>query len=159
LLSASNDVVLLSGGASVGDYDFVAKCVGDLGSLLFHGVNVRPGKPILAGKVDNCLVFGLPGNPASAFVGYHIFVRDSLRRIGQHATSSMRWVPVEYAAGEPSSRDDFVRCTIEHVGDSLHAKAAHVQGSFGLRSLGAAQALVRIPAGACGAGVYDALLI
>lgn len=75
------DVVLISGGVSVGDYDLVPATLTRLGaSCVFHGVRLQPGKPLWFGVRGTTLVFGLPGNPVSTLVNTELFVRPALRR-------------------------------------------------------------------------------
>jgi molybdopterin molybdotransferase len=77
-----SDLLLVTGGVSVGRYDLVPPTLDSLGMrLLFHKVAMKPGKPILAGVCDGCLVIGLPGNPVSAFAGFAVFVAPILRRM------------------------------------------------------------------------------
>jgi molybdopterin molybdotransferase len=75
-----NDIVLLSGGSSVGTRDLSAQLIGELGEpgLLFHGLALKPGKPTIGGVVDGKLIFGLPGHPASAMVVFDTIVRPWL---------------------------------------------------------------------------------
>ncbi len=74
-----SDLVLLSGGVSMGEYDYVYRVLGEKGvDLLFHKVAVKPGKPICVGTKGSAMVFGLPGNPVSAFVTFQLFVRPSV---------------------------------------------------------------------------------
>lgn len=68
------DFVLLSGGSSLGTEDFMVEAVNELGSVLIHGIAVKPGKPVLVGKVKNKLVLGLPGYPTSALSNFYILV-------------------------------------------------------------------------------------
>ncbi|HEX5045041.1 MAG TPA: gephyrin-like molybdotransferase Glp [Candidatus Polarisedimenticolaceae bacterium] len=76
------DVLLVTGGVSVGAYDLVADVLKGEGlTVLFHGVAMRPGKPLLAGRCGDCLVFGLPGNPLSTFATFLVFVGPALRRL------------------------------------------------------------------------------
>ncbi len=75
------ELLLVSGGVSVGDYDLVADELTRAGvETLFHGIAMKPGKPILAGRIEGRLVIGLPGNPLSAFVGFRLFGEPVLRR-------------------------------------------------------------------------------
>jgi molybdopterin molybdotransferase len=139
------DAVLIVGGASVGDRDFTARVVAELGRIEFHGINVRPGKPLLFGFVNDKPVIGLPGNPASAFVCFHLFGVPLLRRIGGWSDPHHLWFEAPYgAAHEPESRDFFARVTVR----SGRAEPVLEQASFGLRSLGLAHALARLPANA-----------
>jgi molybdopterin molybdotransferase len=75
-----NDIVLLSGGSSVGSRDLSAQLIGELGEpgLLFHGLALKPGKPAIGGVVAGKLIFGLPGHPASAMVVFDVLVRPWL---------------------------------------------------------------------------------
>ena len=76
------DLVVLSGGVSVGDYDLVEEAARRRGyEVLFHNVAMRPGKPILAARRGRRLLFGLPGNPLSAFAGFHVLVAPVVRRL------------------------------------------------------------------------------
>ena len=78
----TGDVLVLTGGVSVGEYDLVGAALIEAGcEVLFHNVSMRPGKPILAAKRGGCLVLGLPGNPVSAFTGFHVFVAPALRKL------------------------------------------------------------------------------
>lgn len=78
----AGDVLILSGGVSVGAYDLVGEALQRAGcEVLFHQVAMRPGKPILAANRAGCLVLGLPGNPVSAFTGFHVFAVPALRRL------------------------------------------------------------------------------
>ncbi|MCB2212266.1 molybdopterin molybdotransferase MoeA [bacterium] len=71
---ASADIVLTSGGVSVGDYDFVPEMIDGLdGETLLHGVSMKPGKPLLVGRVKNKWLIGLPGNPLSVLAGWRMF--------------------------------------------------------------------------------------
>ena len=75
------DVFLLTGGVSMGEYDLVGAALRRAGvEILFHKVAVKPGKPILVGTAGDRLVVGLPGNPVSAYTGFHVFVAPYLRR-------------------------------------------------------------------------------
>ena len=75
------DFVVTSGGASNGDFDFIKPVVEELGDLLMTTVNMRPGKAQTFGLVNGTPVFGLPGNPAAAYVGFEMLVRPALRKM------------------------------------------------------------------------------
>jgi molybdopterin molybdotransferase len=76
---ANFDYLILSGGISVGDYDFVGKAVKNLNiEEVFYKVKQKPGKPLYFGKKGNCCVFGLPGNPAAALSCFKVYVRSSI---------------------------------------------------------------------------------
>jgi molybdopterin molybdotransferase len=77
------DLLLLSGGVSMGKYDFVEEILADLGAeFFFQSVAIRPGKPLVFGRVQNTFFFGLPGNPVSSFVTFELFARPAIRVLG-----------------------------------------------------------------------------
>ncbi len=76
-----HDFIITSGGASNGDYDFIKPVVEDLGELYMSLVNMRPGKAQTFGMVDGTPVFGLPGNPAAAYCGFEVLIRQALRKM------------------------------------------------------------------------------
>lgn len=79
-----SDIVLLTGGISVGDYDFTLKATTNCGaSTVFHKIKQKPGKPILFAKKDDKLIFGLPGNPASVLTCYYEYVLEALSILQQ----------------------------------------------------------------------------
>ena len=79
--AAEYDFVVTSGGAANGDYDFIKKVVDDAGELLMSTVNMRPGKAQTFGIVCGTPVFGLPGNPAAAYLGFEMIIRLALRKM------------------------------------------------------------------------------
>jgi molybdopterin molybdotransferase len=79
----SADLLLLSGGVSMGKYDLVEQVLADLGAEFFiRGVAIRPGKPLVFGRVRERFFFGLPGNPVSTFVTFELFVRPAIALLG-----------------------------------------------------------------------------
>lgn len=78
-----SDLLLLSGGVSMGKYDYVVQVLAELGAeFYFQGVAIRPGKPLVFGRVREKLFFGLPGNPVSTFVTFELFVHPAIGRLG-----------------------------------------------------------------------------
>jgi molybdopterin molybdotransferase len=78
-----SDLLLLSGGVSLGKFDLVEEALGELGGeFFFQGVAIRPGKPLVFGRVRGLFFFGLPGNPVSTFVTFELFVRPALALLG-----------------------------------------------------------------------------
>jgi len=77
-----SDMLLISGGVSMGDYDLVPGILEGLGvKKIFHKLNIKPGKPLFFGTQNNTLVFGIPGNPVSNFLAYSVFVRPALYKM------------------------------------------------------------------------------
>lgn len=79
----SNDFVVLSGGSSVGERDVLVDVVESLGKILFHGVQVKPGKPLLLGKVDGKLVLGTPGYPTACLIDGYVFMAPIIRKLAR----------------------------------------------------------------------------
>jgi len=88
-----SDLLLLSGGVSVGRYDFVEQVLEDLGAeLFFTGVLIQPGRPVVFGRVRETYFFGLPGNPVSTMVTFELFARPILEVLGGAAPRPMRFL-------------------------------------------------------------------
>lgn len=143
------DVLVISGGISVGEHDLVYDALLELGcTFAFRGVSLRPGKPLAFGRTGSTLVFALPGNPASTFVCFELFVRPALRRLlGIRSATPVPWVEVELAAPArgAGSREHLVRARLGP--DGRTATPLPDQRSGNLRSLAGCDVLVRIPAG------------
>jgi molybdopterin molybdotransferase len=145
----SSDVVIVSGGVSVGPHDHVKPALAELGiEERFWGVRLRPGKPTWFGTRGEHLVFGLPGNPVSAMVGFHLFVRTALAAM-QGADPSARRASATLEAPLPRhpNREQAVRVRLETSGDGWRARATGPQGSHMLTSMLGATALARIAPG------------
>ncbi len=122
----------------------MARVVAEIGKIGFHGMSVRPGKPLLFGFINGTPLVGLPGNPASAYVCFHLFDVPLLRRLGGWTLPRHLWFKAPFGAEhEPEARDVFARVWIENGA----AIPVFEQASFGLRSLADAQALARLPGG------------
>ena len=142
---AENDVVLTSGGVSVGDHDHVKPAIGRLGgSLNFWKIAVKPGKPFVLGQVDGKSVFGLPGNPVSALVTYLLLVRPVLLKM--QGASDLRLTKrigrLEEKLVNRGDRRHFIRVTLDMDGI---VKSAGGQRSHMLSSLAMANGLVDLP--------------
>ncbi len=79
--SLSNDMIVLSGGSSVGERDVLFDVIQNLGNVLFHGVQIKPGKPTLFGMIRNTPVFGMPGYPTSCLVNAYVFLIPAVRKM------------------------------------------------------------------------------
>lgn len=117
--TAECDFVLTTGGASNGDFDFIKPVVESLGTLLMTTVNIRPGKAQTFGVVNDTPVFGLPGNPAAAYVGFELLVRPALRRMQGFAHVQHMSVQARLAKDvrKRDPRRIFLRSTISRCPD------------------------------------------
>jgi len=142
---AECDVVVTTGGVSVGEFDYVKAAFKSLGGELdFWRVAIRPGKPFLFGKWLDKILFGLPGNPLSAFVTCLLLVRPALLKL-QGANAP--FLPSHVAVlGEPlvnrSDRRHFVRIVVD---DDGMVRSAGLQASHALSSFARAHGLVEVP--------------
>lgn len=142
------DVVLVSGGSSVGPRDLVARAIGELGppGVVVHGVAMKPGKPTLLAVADGKPVVGLPGHPTTVMIVFHVFVRPILwALLGRRPSAPLR-VGARLARRVASApgREDYLRVALEMRDDGLWA--VPLLGKSGLLStMVNADALVRIP--------------
>lgn len=144
------DVVIVSGGVSVGPHDHVKPALATLGvEQIFWSVALQPGKPTWFGARDGTLVFGLPGNPVSAAVTFSLFARPALAAL-QGATLTAA-PPSEAVLGEPvarnPAREQAIRVRLEQRDGTIVATPNGPQGSHIVTSLIGANALAMIPAG------------
>jgi len=149
-LGLSADVLVTSGGVSVGEHDLVRAAEHDLGvEEVFWRVAMKPGKPVSFGVRGGTLVFGLPGNPVSALVGCELFVKPALRVLQGLADPLPRFEPGTLAVGlrRNEERDEFVRARSRVDGDSLVLEPITGQESHMIVRAAAADALVHIPRG------------
>ena len=140
------EVVLLTGGVSEGDFDFVPRCLEELrAEILFHGVAVKPGKPTLFARRGDRFVFGLPGNPVSSFVIFEVFVKPFLyRRMGiEWSAPVFRGRLAAAISRTASDRTEFLPVRVR--GGEVTPVAYH--GSAHLNALGDADGLVRVEKG------------
>jgi molybdopterin molybdotransferase len=143
------DVVIVSGGVSVGPHDHVKGALGELGiEERFWGVSLRPGKPVWFGVGERALVYGLPGNPVSAMVTFQLFVRSALAALQGADPSAPRGEAVlDEAVPRNPRREEAVRVRLRPDRDGWHAKTTGEQGSHMLTSMLRADALAFVAAG------------
>src|SRR5262249_51512171 len=139
------DVLLTSGGVSVGDLDFVKDELDAVGvERLFWKVAQKPGKPLVFGRHARGLVFGLPGNAVSALVCFYVYVRPALRRLQGHRRLHLPVVEATLAASvkKAAGLTEFLRVRLEDGADGPVARAFASQSSGVLTALGGAALLV-----------------
>jgi len=109
--AAENDIIVTSGGVSVGDEDHVKPAVEAEGSLLMWKIAMKPGRPLAFGKVKDAAFLGLPGNPVSSFVTFLIFVRPFLLKTQGQAEVAPRGIEAraDFDWPEPDARQEFLR--------------------------------------------------
>jgi len=141
------DILVTSGGVSVGDYDLVKGMLEELGKMNFWKVAMRPGQPLAFGMVFGKPLFGLPGNPVSSMVSFEQFVRPSILKMAGHrqlfrpALKALLTENIEKKAGLLH----FIRCRLVREGDTIYAATTGEQGSGILSSMVKAQGLIVLP--------------
>lgn len=138
------DLILVSGGSSVGKEDLVPGIVSDLGKVLLHGISIKPGKPVLIGKIKSKLVIGLPGYPTSALTVFHAFVIPLLNHMmnkDDDRISVEALMSEEFSSGK---RHTFLPVKIDVKSETRFAIAVF-KGSAAITSLGLADGFIEIP--------------
>ena len=161
-VALEHDVVVTSGGVSVGEYDFVKQVQEELGvQRHFWGVATKPGKPLAFGSRGNILVFGVPGNPVAAMISLETYVRQAL--LAMQGRSDLYRPYVYAAADEPvkrtRDRTEDRRCRLERRGRGWGFTTTGPQGSGILRSMALAEGLAMIPHGHPGAEPGEQFLV
>ncbi|MEO7313447.1 MAG: gephyrin-like molybdotransferase Glp [Chitinophagaceae bacterium] len=137
-----SDVVLLSGGISAGDYDFVLQAATHCGVLqLFHKIRQRPGKPLYFGKKDAKLVFGLPGNPSSVLTCFYMYVVPALEKLCQQNFSLRK---VKVPLGKTYQKASGLTHFLKGYFNGKTAAPLHAQESYKMHSFAEANCLIEI---------------
>ncbi|TKT79386.1 gephyrin-like molybdotransferase Glp [Aquamicrobium sp. LC103] len=143
-LSAKADVVVTLGGASVGDHDLVRGVLTGLGmELSFWKIAMRPGKPLMSGRIGGHRVLGLPGNPVSSLVCAHLFLKPLVARLGGLAAEAdIRDAVLSLPMKANDHRQDYVRAHVEPRDGKLVATPFSQQDSSMLKTMASANALI-----------------
>jgi len=143
------DVVLTTGGVSVGQFDHVKVVLDELGlRQLFHGVAQRPGRPLKFGTIGGRPIFGLPGNPVSTMVCFYLYVRPALRRMTSRSDLGLPRIMARCAHDiqKANNLTEFVRVTLARRNGEVYAAPTGNQSSGVLSSLSRAHGLLIGPA-------------
>lgn len=148
--AASHNVVILTGGVSVGKYDFVPEAVERIGAtVLFHGVAMKPGRPQLyAALSGNRHIFGLPGNPMSVLTGFHELVLPAIRRMSGFDAGSCHFtieLPLARSVRGKGSRAEFVPAKLVSNTSRLRVSPIETHGSADLVAGAQADGVFMVP--------------
>ncbi|CAA9580281.1 MAG: Molybdopterin molybdenumtransferase [uncultured Thermomicrobiales bacterium] len=151
------DLIISSGGVSVGDYDMVKDVLRAEGQIAIWQVRMKPGKPLAYGRLDGVPFLGLPGNPVAAYVSFELFARPILLRQLGHATLDKPTVRARVTAPVPNGggRHHFVRALVTAGPNGPEVRPTGDQGSGILTALTRANGLLVIPGDNEGLGVGD----
>ena len=148
--AAGCDVIVTSGGVSVGDYDVVKAVLDRLGALEWWQVAIKPAKPLAFGLLDGTPVFGLPGNPVSSHVSFELFARPALRRMAGDPRPERTVVRATAGAAMPRRADGKLyldRVRVEVVDGAYVAVRSGEQASNVLSGMANANGLALLPDG------------
>ncbi len=146
--AATHDVLLTSGGVSAGTADLVKTVIAELGTIEFWRLAVKPGKPVMFGRIQECLVLGLPGNPVSVMVSFLMFARPLLRkRMAAMSAEPLRLrVVANFTFRRKPGRLEWLRARLQPDSDrGLLAIIYPTNSSGALSSLSWADGLVELP--------------
>lgn len=145
-VAAGAHIVLTVGGSSAGSEDYAKGAVEALGTVLVHGVTIMPGKPVLAGAVEDTPVFGIPGYPVSAIIAFEQFVRPLICRLLGKPDEERQTVAVQPTRKIPSKLgvEEFLRVKLGRVGERIVATPLP-RGAGIISSITRADGIVRIP--------------
>jgi molybdenum cofactor synthesis domain-containing protein len=143
------DVLVTSGGVSVGDRDFIKPALEELGNVHFGRINFRPGMPLTFASIGTKIAFGLPGNPVSSLVTFEVFVRPALLRMQghRHPERPQVNVEIEHDFAGPGGRVEYHRAIVRWSEGRLLARSTGVQISSRLLSMVGHNALVILEPG------------
>ena len=143
------DLIVSTGGVSMGAYDLVRALLEEQGAVDFWQVALRPGKPLMVGTVDSRLLIGLPGNPVSSLVGVELFVRPAILKMQGRADLERQRLTAttDDALQNPPHLEQYFRGVARRDGDRIRVRLTGDQGSHVLRSMADANCLVVVPQG------------
>jgi molybdopterin molybdotransferase len=142
------DILVLSGGVSMGDYDFTKAVFKELGAEMnFWKLAIRPGQPLAFGKIQGKLAFGLPGNPVSSMVTFEQLVRPAMLKMGGHRSYGRPVVQAVFQEkfSKRNDRRHFLRGILSRDKDGLTVRTTGDQGSGILTSMVKANGLIDVP--------------
>lgn len=146
--SLAADVIITSGGVSVGEADFVRDLMRRLGEVAFWKLAIKPGRPMAFGRIGNAVLFGLPGNPVAVLVTFYQFVQDALLRmmgVTPLPVAERFELPCDAAIRKQPGRCEFLRGRLVRDGGRLSVMPAGAQGSGVLRSMAEADCFIVLP--------------
>jgi putative molybdopterin biosynthesis protein len=150
---AMGDIIVVNAGSSAGSEDFTAEAIRGLGEVLLHGINIKPGKPVILGIIKGKPVLGIPGYPVSAYITFNLFVKPIIYKwLGLDINKPETLVTkISRQVASPAGQEEFLRVKVGKVGDTFISTPVS-RGAGVLMSLVRADGFVRIPAMSEGIG-------
>ena len=145
-IKSPHDLVISTGGVSVGDADYIKDVVNSLGDINFWKVAVKPGRPLAFGKIKDTIFFGLPGNPVSVMITFLIFVLPCIKLLmGEKHNLDFESAISESELKKRKGRAEFQRGIIYKKNNKNYVKTVGEQGSGILSSMTRANCLIYLP--------------
>ena len=150
---AMGDIIVVNAGSSAGSEDFTAEAIRGLGEVLLHGINIKPGKPVILGIIKGKPVLGIPGYPVSAYITFNLFVKPIIYKwLGLDISKPETLVTkISRQVASPAGQEEFLRVKVGKVGDTFISTPVS-RGAGVLMSLVRADGFIRIPAMSEGIG-------
>lgn len=150
---AMGDIIVVNAGSSAGSEDFTAEAIRGLGEVLLHGINIKPGKPVILGIIKGKPVLGIPGYPVSAYITFNLFVKPIIyKRLGLDISKpGTLMTKISRQVASPAGQEEFLRVKVGKVGDTFVSTPVS-RGAGVLMSLVRADGFIRIPAMSEGIG-------
>ena len=141
-----SDIIITTGGVSVGDADYIKSALKKVGKVNFWKIAIKPGRPLAYGKINNASFFGLPGNPVSAAVTFQIFIIPAIKKMFQMIASSKLTIKaqVKSALSKKKGRVEYKRGLLEQKDGVNTVNTTGLQGSNILSSLSKANCYIRL---------------
>ena len=145
------NLVITTGGASVGEADFLPNVLRELGHVNFYRVRMKPGMPALFGEIDGKPVLSLPGNPVSVFVTFLVLAKPAVEMLCGREPSNLSpfWLELAEPIRKTHARREFLRAALVRSIEGMKVHALEGQGSAMLRGLVQADVLIDLPEGEC----------
>jgi len=149
----SGDIVIVIAGSSAGSADFTSEAIAGTGEVILHGVNIKPGRPLILGWVNNRPVIGIPGYPVSAYITFNLFAKEIIYKLQGLEPPQPEYMQAKLSRQIASSlgHEEFVRVKLGKVGDNIIATPIS-RGAGVLMSLVRADGFLRIPSMSEGIG-------
>ena len=150
---AGHDMTVVNAGSSAGSEDFTHRVISELGEVILHGVNIKPGKPVILGVIDGKPVIGAPGYPVSAYLAFRLFARELIYAWQGLTPPAPEVVTARLSrqVSSPLGQEEFVRVKVGRVGGGFIATPV-ARGAGVLMSLVRADGIFRVPANSEGVG-------
>ncbi len=142
------DITLISGGVSMGDYDYVRDAILKIGGeIVFHRVAIKPGKPFLFAKKGDRLIFGMPGNPVSVMVIFQKFIAPAILRMQGVKDVFLLRIPAVFKGsyGKKTDRPHYIGVKVENEDGILYATHIESHGSADVPAFSKADGMIEVP--------------